>query len=110
MIDLVLRSVLTPGVLAARWAGIAQLPVTADVPATRWSIGLASKLILDEIDHLGVADNTLVIYASDQGFFLGEHGWFEKRWMYEESFSTPLMIMQRCCASITTATPRGWIF
>ncbi|HEX3167288.1 MAG TPA: sulfatase/phosphatase domain-containing protein, partial [Chitinophagaceae bacterium] len=35
---------------------------------------------------------TIVIYTSDQGFYLGEHGWFDKRWMYEESFRTPLII------------------
>ena len=40
----------------------------------------------------GLAENTLVIYTSDQGFFLGEHGWFDKRFMYEESMSTPLVI------------------
>src|SRR5699024_2157448 len=37
-------------------------------------------------------DNTIVIYTSDQGFYLGEHGWFDKRSMYEESFRTPLLI------------------
>jgi len=37
-------------------------------------------------------ENTLVIYASDQGFYLGEHGWYDKRWMYEESFRTPLVM------------------
>jgi arylsulfatase A-like enzyme len=37
-------------------------------------------------------DNTIVIYTSDQGFYLGEHGWFDKRWMYEESFRTPLIV------------------
>lgn len=36
--------------------------------------------------------NTIVIYSSDQGFFLGDHGWFDKRWMYEESLRTPLMV------------------
>ena len=40
----------------------------------------------------GLEDNTIVIYTSDQGFYLGEHGWFDKRWMYEESFRTPLII------------------
>ena len=40
----------------------------------------------------GLADNTIVIYSSDQGFFLGDHGWYDKRWMYEESFRTPLII------------------
>ena len=39
----------------------------------------------------GLWDNTLVIYTSDQGFYMGEHGWFDKRFMYEESFRTPLL-------------------
>ena len=47
--------------------------------------------LLKFLDDEGLADNTLVIYASDQGFFLGEHGWFDKRWIYEESVSTPLL-------------------
>jgi len=72
MIDLVLRSVLTPGVLAARWAGIVQLPVTADVPATRWSIGLASKLILDEIFFLTEALSIRLI--SERDFSLNPSG------------------------------------
>ena len=40
----------------------------------------------------GLYENTIVIYAADQGFFLGEHGWFDKRFMYKESFRTPLII------------------
>ena len=48
--------------------------------------------ILSELDRLGVSDNTIVIYTSDQGWFLGEHGWFDKRWMYEESFRMPLVV------------------
>ncbi|HVS95185.1 MAG TPA: sulfatase [Puia sp.] len=40
----------------------------------------------------GLDRNTIVIYSSDQGFYLGEHGWFDKRFMYEESFKTPLII------------------
>ncbi|MGV3763128.1 DUF4886 domain-containing protein [Parapedobacter sp.] len=47
--------------------------------------------ILDYLDANGLADNTLVIYLSDQGFYLGEHGWFDKRFMYEESFRTPML-------------------
>ena len=39
-----------------------------------------------------LAENTVVIYTSDQGFYLGEHGWFDKRWMYEESFKMPFVI------------------
>ncbi|MBS2099731.1 sulfatase family protein [Carboxylicivirga linearis] len=44
------------------------------------------------LEEKGLLDNTIVIYTSDQGFFLGEHGWFDKRWMYEESFRMPLII------------------
>ena len=47
---------------------------------------------MDYLDQQGLSDNTLVIYTSDQGFYLGEHGWFDKRFMYEESFRTPLLI------------------
>jgi arylsulfatase A-like enzyme len=47
--------------------------------------------ILDYLKESGLAENTLVVYSSDQGFYLGEHGWFDKRWMYEESFRMPLM-------------------
>ena len=42
-------------------------------------------------DH-GMLDNTMIVYTSDQGFYMGEHGWFDKRFMYEESFRTPLVI------------------
>ena len=48
--------------------------------------------VLDYLDKSGLAENTIVFYSSDQGFFLGEHGWFDKRWMYEESLRTPLII------------------
>ena len=48
--------------------------------------------VLDYLDEAGLADNTIVIYTSDQGFYLGEHGWFDKRFMYEESFRTPLVM------------------
>ncbi|MBZ0254569.1 DUF4976 domain-containing protein, partial [bacterium] len=47
--------------------------------------------VLDYLDDSGLAENTLVIYSSDQGFFLGDHGWFDKRWMYEESLRMPLV-------------------
>ena len=40
----------------------------------------------------GLADNTIFIYSSDQGFYLGEHGWFDKRFMYDESYRTPLLV------------------
>lgn len=48
--------------------------------------------ILDYLDQTGLADNTIVVYSSDQGFYLGEHGWYDKRWMYEESFRMPFII------------------
>jgi Arylsulfatase A and related enzymes len=48
--------------------------------------------LLDYLDETGLSENTIVIYTSDQGFYLGEHGWFDKRFMYEESFRTPLLM------------------
>ena len=48
--------------------------------------------VLDYLEEAGLAENTIVIYTSDQGFYLGEHGWFDKRFMYEESFRTPLLV------------------
>jgi arylsulfatase A-like enzyme len=47
--------------------------------------------ILDYLDVSGLADNTIVLYTSDQGFYLGDHGWFDKRFMYEESLRMPLV-------------------
>ncbi len=48
--------------------------------------------MLKYLDETGLSKNTVVIYSSDQGFWLGEHGWFDKRWMYEESLHTPLLV------------------
>ena len=48
--------------------------------------------VLDYLDENELTDNTVVIYTSDQGFYLGEHGWFDKRFIYDESFKTPLII------------------
>lgn len=48
--------------------------------------------LLDYLDEAGLAENTVVIYSSDQGFYLGEHGWFDKRWMYEESLHMPFVV------------------
>ena len=48
--------------------------------------------MLDWLDAEGLAENTIVIYTSDQGFFLGEHGWFDKRFMYEESLQMPFLV------------------
>ena len=48
--------------------------------------------LLDYLEQKGLADDTVVVYTSDQGFYLGEHGWFDKRFIYEESFQMPLLI------------------
>ena len=48
--------------------------------------------VLDYLDENGLSENTIVMYTSDQGFYLGEHGWFDKRFMYEESFRTPILM------------------
>ncbi len=48
--------------------------------------------VLDFLRDNDLDKNTLVIYTSDQGFYLGEHGWFDKRWMFEQSYRTPLII------------------
>lgn len=48
--------------------------------------------MLDYLKENDLEDNTIVVYTSDQGFYLGEHGWFDKRFMYEESFRTPILV------------------
>lgn len=48
--------------------------------------------ILDYLDANNLSENTLIVYTSDQGFYMGEHGWFDKRFMYEESLRTPLVM------------------
>jgi len=48
--------------------------------------------LLDHLDATGQADDTVVLYTSDQGFFLGEHGWYDKRFMYAESLRMPLLV------------------
>ena len=48
--------------------------------------------LLDRLDAEGVGENTVVIYTSDQGFFLGDHGWYDKRFMYEESLRMPFIL------------------
>lgn len=49
-------------------------------------------LVLDYLEIQGLLENTIVVYTSDQGFYLGEHGWYDKRFMYEQSLSTPLLV------------------
>ncbi len=63
-----------------------------DYLSTAASIDRNVGRTLDYLDKHGLTENTLVIYVSDQGFYLGEHGWFDKRWMYEESFRTPMVM------------------
>ncbi|MFW6170781.1 MAG: sulfatase [Planctomycetota bacterium] len=48
--------------------------------------------LMNTLDELGLAENTIVIYSSDQGFYIGDHGWYDKRWMYEESLKMPLIV------------------
>jgi arylsulfatase A-like enzyme len=48
--------------------------------------------IIDYLEEEGLMDNTIIVYTSDQGFYMGEHGWFDKRFMYEESLRTPLIM------------------
>jgi arylsulfatase A-like enzyme len=48
--------------------------------------------VLDYLEESGLDRNTVVVYTSDQGFYLGEHGWFDKRFIYEESMRTPFLI------------------
>ncbi|AFL85743.1 arylsulfatase A family protein [Belliella baltica DSM 15883] len=63
-----------------------------DYLATAASMDRNIGRLLDYLDNHALSENTIVIYLSDQGFYLGEHGWFDKRFMYEESFRTPMMM------------------
>jgi len=63
-----------------------------DYVATVQSIDDNVGRVLNFLDQEGLAKNTIVIYTSDQGFFLGDHGLFDKRWMYEESLRTPFLV------------------
>jgi arylsulfatase A-like enzyme len=59
---------------------------------TTYGIDESIGRVLDYLDKNGLAENTLVIYTTDNGFFLGEHGWYDKRFMYEPSFRIPLLV------------------
>lgn len=63
-----------------------------DYLATARSLDRNIGRTLDYLDKHDLTNNTLVIYLSDQGFYMGEHGWFDKRFMYEESFRTPMVM------------------
>ena len=65
-----------------------------DYLATIKSVDESIGEILRYLDDNGLSENTLVVYTTDQGFYLGEHGWFDKRFMYEESMIMPLIL--RC--------------
>jgi arylsulfatase A-like enzyme len=58
------------------------------IKAVDESVGRILKFLDDE----GLAENTIVVYTADQGFYLGEHGWFDKRWIFEESLRSPLLV------------------
>ncbi|TNJ46019.1 sulfatase [Tamlana fucoidanivorans] len=57
-----------------------------------WSLDKNIGRILTYLKKTGLDKNTIIMYSSDQGFYMGEHGWFDKRFMYEESFRTPLIV------------------
>lgn len=63
-----------------------------DYLATVASVDESVGRVLDYLKETGLDKNTIVVYASDQGFYLGEHGWFDKRWVFEESLRTPLLV------------------
>jgi len=63
-----------------------------DYMAVIASVDESTGRLLDYLDANGLTENTIIIYTSDQGFYMGEHGWFDKRFMYEESLHTPLII------------------
>ncbi len=57
-----------------------------------WSLDENIGRVLDYLKETGLDKNTIVMYSSDQGFYMGEHGWFDKRFMYEESYRTPFIV------------------
>ncbi|WP_299555892.1 sulfatase [Seonamhaeicola sp.] len=57
-----------------------------------WSVDQNIGRVMAYLKETGLDKNTIVMYSSDQGFYMGEHGWFDKRFMYEESFRTPLIV------------------
>lgn len=87
----------------AEWDSIKTLP---EETVTRWKYQQYMKdyaaviravdenvgRVIAHLDSIGQLDNTIIVYTSDQGFFLGEHGWFDKRFMYEECQRTPMVI------------------
>lgn len=82
-------SVLLTGEALTRWKYQRYMQ---DYLATIQSVDDGVGRILDYLDRTGLARNTIVIYTSDQGFFLGDHGMFDKRFMYEESIRMPFLV------------------
>ncbi|MEM7790930.1 MAG: sulfatase [Verrucomicrobiota bacterium] len=74
------------------WIRWAYQRYVKDYLRTAKSIDESVGAILDYLKESGLDQNTIIMYSSDQGFYLGEHGWFDKRFMYEESFRTPLLV------------------
>ncbi|WP_340155697.1 sulfatase [uncultured Winogradskyella sp.] len=77
------------GKALAEWKGQRYLQ---EYLATIVSLDEGVGRVLDYLEENGLAENTIVIYTTDQGFYLGEKGWFDKRYMYEESLAMPLLI------------------
>ncbi|MBK9935021.1 MAG: sulfatase [Cytophagaceae bacterium] len=85
---------------------IKKYPQMADVDKMKWryqrymqdylgciaSVDEGVGKVLDFLRESGLDENTIVIYTSDQGFYLGEHGWFDKRFIFDQSFKTPLLV------------------
>ena len=63
-----------------------------DYLATAASVDESIGRVLEHLESIGELDNTIIVYTSDQGFFLGEHGWFDKRFMYEECQRMPFLV------------------
>jgi len=63
-----------------------------DYAATVYALDRNVGRLVDYLESNGLLENTIIVYTSDQGFYLGEHGWYDKRFMYEESLRTPLII------------------
>lgn len=78
-----------------------------DYLATVLSVDESIGRLMDYLEEIGELDNTLIVYTSDQGFFLGEHGWFDKRMMYEECQRMPFIV--RYPASIKAGSSTGAI-
>lgn len=77
------------GKALAEWKGQRYLQ---DYLATIASVDEGVGKVLDYLEENGLAENTIIIYTTDQGFYLGEKGWFDKRYMYEESLAMPLLV------------------